>query len=1054
MIQDNYKIYYGDRFGQATAINHLMDNLLVIAMDRKNTTGLSWYYHGGDVVIDSTVYTVADGFITLTDNDMNYIYVNNSGVVSKSLVGYESGIPIAQITTASGAITEYIDKRAWLGQNNLSGYLKLDQTTPQTVINGVPIFDLGIECNNLTAGQICYPDANGKIIGESALSWDYTLNKMTVNGSATFYTTAESTLSGQAGVSIKNDFNITGAPIALSLEGNLQSSANHAYALFGNTTLEPGNTKHARFINISGTINAVTGRTVQAYGLFIPTFTKTGTGTISNTYGLALDPQTIGTKNYGLFQRGTAMYNYFEGVISIGQTTPTYKLQITPTAGVTAGQTVLFQDATATTGSTKLVIKSGAGQSTDTLQEWQNVSAAVMGSISESELITPATLTIKNSTKLNSFTNSASQSAGTLAYTLPSAYPAVTGYVLSATDAGVMSWVAASGGSYTFTDSVYENAGTVNLLNDSAAPGNDYFYGTDGTGTKGWFALPSGSSPIIEDATPSFALHRLNESLAGNTRGYYAIDLQYEKANAAQVASAVHSLILGGKNNQNDNLRGIIVGGNGNFMMNAIIFGGADEVYSGNSVIVGGAVNFIGTNNRTCFIGGGALNKIESVTDTVYGMGSHVITGGLLNEIKATGSPYYQFVHTIGGGQQNKITATQHSTIAGGILNEIKESFSAIAGGYSNEVFSTKSFVGGGYLNTISNGGDGNNVICGGYDNFLQDGWDVICGGYQNYVRGNYGFIGGGKTNKIDQSTEYNTIGGGLSNLINGGADYCFVGGGLSNTHYSGSNYATISGGRENTADGDYCFVGGGYGNVVKSNTNTICGGNYNSINGVSSEYNLIGAGQSNVIYNLSDYCVIGGGKSNSIGNYGDYSTIPGGYLNSANSSYSFACGSNAHADSANCFVFADGNSTTSSRTNQALFGVQGGLYIAYNNSNWVDFYDDSMGNQITTSSGATLTTGGVWTDASSKTLKIKTADVDNAVILQKVMNVPVQEYQYKKEIDAVKHIGLYSEDFYQAFGVGNDKGLGATDLCGVLWSAVQALKSELDDLKNSIKSH
>lgn len=37
---------------------------------------------------------------------------------------------------------------------------------------------------------------------------------------------------------------------------------------------------------------------------------------------------------------------------------------------------------------------------------------------------------------------------------------------------------------------------TISLVNDSAAPGNSYYYGTDGTGTKGFFALPSGVTNV------------------------------------------------------------------------------------------------------------------------------------------------------------------------------------------------------------------------------------------------------------------------------------------------------------------------------------------------------------------------------------------------------------------------------------------------------------------------------------------------------------------------------------------------------------------------------
>lgn len=40
---------------------------------------------------------------------------------------------------------------------------------------------------------------------------------------------------------------------------------------------------------------------------------------------------------------------------------------------------------------------------------------------------------------------------------------------------------------YTFQQSLTETTGTVNLVNDSASPGNSYYYGTSGAGAKGWF---------------------------------------------------------------------------------------------------------------------------------------------------------------------------------------------------------------------------------------------------------------------------------------------------------------------------------------------------------------------------------------------------------------------------------------------------------------------------------------------------------------------------------------------------------------------------------------
>lgn len=53
-------------------------------------------------------------------------------------------------------------------------------------------------------------------------------------------------------------------------------------------------------------------------------------------------------------------------------------------------------------------------------------------------------------------------------------------------------WVTPTGESpLTFQQSLSRTVNTINLLNDSTAPGNSQYYGTNAGGTKGWFALPA-----------------------------------------------------------------------------------------------------------------------------------------------------------------------------------------------------------------------------------------------------------------------------------------------------------------------------------------------------------------------------------------------------------------------------------------------------------------------------------------------------------------------------------------------------------------------------------
>lgn len=79
------------------------------------TSGLTWGYHGGAfTTYSSNNIMVADGTVTLADDAVNYVQLQRSnGNLSLGASGFEKGarLPIAQITTAAGEITEIIDWR-------------------------------------------------------------------------------------------------------------------------------------------------------------------------------------------------------------------------------------------------------------------------------------------------------------------------------------------------------------------------------------------------------------------------------------------------------------------------------------------------------------------------------------------------------------------------------------------------------------------------------------------------------------------------------------------------------------------------------------------------------------------------------------------------------------------------------------------------------------------------------------------------------------------------------------------------------------------------------
>jgi hypothetical protein len=101
--------------------------------------------------------------------------------------------------------------------------------------------------------------------------------------------------------------------------------------------------------------------------------------------------------------------------------------------------------------------------------------------------------------------------------------------------------------------------------------------------------------------------------------------------------------------------------------------------------------------------------------------------------------------------------------------------------------------------------------------------------------------------------------------------------------------------------------------------------------------------------------------------------------------------------------------------------------------------------------SGAYVTSGGVWTNASDRNLKENFATVSPDDILTKIDELPVTEWNYKSEDPSIKHIGPIAQDFYAIFGLGNNNtSISTIDPAGIALLGIQALSKKVDQLEAS----
>lgn len=77
----------------------------------------------------------------------------------------------------------------------------------------------------------------------------------------------------------------------------------------------------------------------------------------------------------------------------------------------------------------------------------------------------------------------------------------------------------------------------------------------------------------------------------------------------------------------------------------------------------------------------------------------------------------------------------------------------------------------------------------------------------------------------------------------------------------------------------------------------------------------------------------------------------------------------------------------------------------------------------------------------SDRNSKDNFASIDEHTILEHLVNIPVQSWNYKGQDASIRHIGPMAQDFAATFGVGeDDRYINMVDANGVTIAAIQAL--------------
>ena len=308
----------------------------------------------------------------------------------------------------------------------------------------------------------------------------------------------------------------------------------------------------------------------------------------------------------------------------------------------------------------------------------------------------------------------------------------------------------------------------------------------------------------------------------------------------------------------------------------------------------------------------------------------------------------------------------------------------------------------------------GNASVAFGHNNTASGVESTISGGQSNEALFRWATVGGGKFNTA--VSEEATVGGGVFNRAS--SERATVSGGAGNSAIGFSS--TVGGGARNTADGGPPIPGAGRA--------TVGGGEDNTARGA---YSTVGGGQDNTASGRN--ATVAGGELNTAS--GDHATVPGGVANTAAGDDSFAAGRRAQVALGHdgAFLFADSNDFdfNSAAVNEFAVRSTGG-------ARFVSAIDGAG----TPTAGVELAAGGgSWSSISDRNAKTNFSPVDGRDILERLRQIPVETWNYQSQDPSIQHIGPMAQDFYAAFGVGEDnRHISTVDADGVALAAIQGL--------------